>query len=73
MLPSKVIPISESVLCKLPILLNDLQCGNKGAINLWLDHQEAFREIGEFLYALDILYIVDAVLIDKNGEVSLNA
>lgn len=73
MLPSKVIPISESVLCKLPLIMVDLQFGKKRVIDLWMDHQEAFREIGEFLYALDILYVVDAILIDEAGEVSLNA
>ena len=45
MLPSKVIPISESVLCKLPLIMVDLQFGKKRVIDLWMDHQEAFREI----------------------------
>ena len=65
MLPSKVIPIHNSVLIKLPDLIEAIPAAPITVIALWDNCNDKFQDVSEFIFALEILYVLDRIdLID---------
>ena len=65
MLPSKVIPIHNSVLIKLPVLIEAIPAAPITVIALWDNCNDKFQDVSEFIFALEILYVLDRIdLID---------
>ncbi|MFD2637540.1 ABC-three component system middle component 7 [Piscibacillus salipiscarius] len=71
LLPSKVTRFSESVIGKITILLEYLVDGEITIKDLYYSTRDQFEEIDEFIYSLDVLYLLDAVKVDfDKGVVS---
>lgn len=68
MLPNKVIGIKESILWKLPDVIEII----KSDINLCQAYHRAEKkkiDISDFEYAIDILYLLDMIeILDKEGN-----
>lgn len=62
--PNKVISFSESIIGKMPIILKCLSREEMTVKELFFTTQEYFDEIDEFIYALDALYLLDAIKVD---------
>lgn len=61
MLPNKVVSIQESILWKLPYILDELKRGNLGALELFEKVSANFEDVNEFLMSLDVLYILKMI------------
>lgn len=61
MLPNKFVPYAQSLLPKLPLLLESrvARC-----VQLYVDHAENFDSIDEFIQALDVLYVLGKIEIE---------
>ena len=62
--PNKVISFSESIIGKLPAILNYLSKRKMTVEELFLTTKDKFEEVDEFIYALDVLYLLDAIEVD---------
>ncbi|HDR7601961.1 ABC-three component system middle component 7 [Bacillus mycoides] len=68
--PNKVIRFNESIMGKMIILLKELSVKDIRVEELYVNNQEHFDEIDEFIIALDVLYILEAIQVDfDKGEV----
>lgn len=67
--PNKVISFSESIIGKMPIILRFIINEDYKIKDLFLVTKEYFNEIDEFILALDVLYILDAIDI-KEGVIT---
>ncbi|HDR7914780.1 hypothetical protein COL40_11665 [Bacillus toyonensis] len=68
--PNKVIRFNESIMGKMIILLKELSVKDMRVEELYVNNQEHFDEIDEFIIALDVLYILEAIQVDfDKGEV----
>lgn len=58
MLPNKFMPYAQSLLSKLPLLLESraTRC-----VQLYVEHAENFDSIDEFILALDVLYVLGRI------------
>ena len=61
MLPNKVLPVAESILPKLPLILDKLRKNNYSILSLYEDTQEIFNDVNEFIFALDVLFVLDKI------------
>ena len=61
MLPNKVLPVAESILPKLPLILEKLRENNYSILSLYEDTQEKFNDVNEFIFALDVLFVLDKI------------
>ncbi len=73
MLPSKVVPLADSVLLKLPDILDKLEQSVLSISELYQLVRNAFQDINEFIFALDVLFVLNAVQVTDGGEVRINA
>lgn len=72
LLPSKIVKYEESVLSKLPILIKIIEKKDISVNALFKKSKVYFDEPLEFIYALDILYCLDKIEIDKKeGKILL--
>ncbi|MCY8175647.1 hypothetical protein MOE00_02545 [Bacillus inaquosorum] len=62
--PNKVIRFSDSVIGKMPIILENISEKEMKIKELFFTTQNHFDEIDEFVYSLDVLYILDAIKVD---------
>ncbi|WP_342503881.1 ABC-three component system middle component 7 [Lysinibacillus sp. FSL L8-0126] len=62
--PNKVINFSESIIGKMPFILKCLSKEEMTVKELFFDTQDYFDDIDEFIYALDALFLLDAVTVD---------
>ncbi|MGE7185586.1 ABC-three component system middle component 7 [Peribacillus sp. NPDC006672] len=62
--PNKVIRFSESIIGKMTFILNELNGGELSVGQLYTSTQEYFEEIDEFIFSLDVLYILDSIQVD---------
>lgn len=62
--PNKVISFSDSVIGKMPIILENISEKEMTIKELFFITQNHFDEIDEFVYSLDVLYILDAIKVD---------
>ncbi|PWR72552.1 ABC-three component system middle component 7 [Methanospirillum lacunae] len=61
MFPNKVISVKESVIWKLPYIIEEL---NKAELNINVLYditESKFTNINEFIFCLDILFILDKI------------
>lgn len=62
--PNKVISFSESVIGKMPIILEYLSKQDMTVKELFFTTQDYFEEIDEFIYSLDVLFLLNAIKVD---------
>jgi len=62
--PNKVITLDESIIGKMVILLEKLKGENFSINELFFETQEHFEEIDEFIYSLDVLFLLDKIQVD---------
>lgn len=63
MLPNKVISIKKSILWILPDIVETIE-ENDNISDVYKELEKKIIDINEFLYALDILYLLDMIEID---------
>ncbi|GHU95579.1 hypothetical protein FACS1894208_08640 [Clostridia bacterium] len=66
LLPSKITTFQSSILSKLPVALNFIQQGNKGAVALFSEIKPHVRDIVEYIEVLYCLYALGKI--DFNEE-----
>ncbi|MFS8215360.1 ABC-three component system middle component 7 [Paenibacillus polymyxa] len=57
-IPNKVINYNDSIINKMLVLLTELSQSNFQIKELYFSTQNSFEEIDEFIYSLDVLYIL---------------
>ncbi|MGG3671329.1 ABC-three component system middle component 7 [Bacillus nitratireducens] len=62
--PNKVIRFNESIIGKVIYILEELSNGDSSIENLYTNTQEYFEGIDEFIFSLDVLYILDSIQVD---------
>lgn len=73
MLPSKVVPLADSVLLKLPDILDKLNHTTVSISELYESVRKTFSDINEFIFALDVLFVLNAIHVTDGSEVRINA
>ncbi len=69
-LPSKVTSYSESVLCKLPVILDALMTKDMSPYSLYQEVRTNFSGVPEYIDALDCLFALQAIRITaENGVI----
>lgn len=63
--PNKVINYKESIISKLPIILEKLIEKDRNIQELYLEIEDNFYDINEYIIALDALFILDSIEFDK--------
>ncbi|WP_071461037.1 ABC-three component system middle component 7 [Bacillus massilinigeriensis] len=67
--PNKVISYSESIIGKMLYVLKRISEKEVTIEHLYLSTQDYFEEVDEFIYSLDVLYLLDAIQVDFNKGV----
>ncbi|SFJ54441.1 hypothetical protein SAMN02799624_04932 [Paenibacillus sp. UNC496MF] len=62
--PNKVISFSESIIGKMPIIIRRLSKQDMTVKELFFTTQDYFEEIDEFIYSLDVLFLLNAIKVD---------
>ncbi|WP_273850062.1 ABC-three component system middle component 7 [Guptibacillus spartinae] len=62
--PNKVIRFSDSIIGKMPIILEYISTKEMTIKELYFSTQNHFEEIDEFIYSIDVLYLLDAIRVD---------
>lgn len=62
--PNKVIRFSDSIIGKMPIILEYLLKEDMTVKELYFTTQDYFEEIDEFIYSLDVLFLLNAIKVD---------
>ncbi|WP_282035201.1 ABC-three component system middle component 7 [Metabacillus indicus] len=62
--PNKVIRFSESIIGKMTIILELISKQEMTIKELFFTTQDYFEEIDEFIYSLDVLFLLDAINVD---------
>ncbi|MCP3810135.1 hypothetical protein NLX78_23235 [Paenibacillus sp. Lou8.1] len=70
-IPNKVINYNDSIINKMLVLLTELSQSNFQIKELYFSTQNSFEEIDEFIYSLDVLYILNAIDVDFDKGVIL--
>lgn len=69
LVPNKVISFSESIIGKMTIILDYIIKNEMTLQDLYFATQDHFEEIDEFIYSLDVLFLLDAINVDFNKGV----
>ncbi|RQW23324.1 hypothetical protein EH196_00470 [Bacillus sp. C1-1] len=64
LVPNKIIRYNDSVIGKMTVILNHLHSKDMHIRELYFITQKNFKEIDEFIYSIDVLYLLDAIDID---------
>lgn len=64
MLPNKVISIKKSILWKLPEFVECIKINNN-LVDAYHSLETKIEDINEFLYTIDILYLLDMIELDE--------
>ncbi|MFG6497269.1 hypothetical protein P8610_18040 [Fictibacillus sp. UD] len=67
--PNKVISYSESIIGKMLNVLERISEDEVSIEHLYSSTQEYFEEVDEFIYSLDVLYLLDVIQVDFNKGV----
>lgn len=59
--PSKIVSYENSIISKLPILLESIENGETDVLNLYKMNKCHFDDINDYIYALDILFLLDKI------------
>lgn len=62
--PNKVIRFSDSIIGKMTIILENLLEKDMTVKELYFSTQDYFEEIDEFIYSLDVLYLLTVIRVD---------
>lgn len=69
--PNKFVSLEQSLISKLPNMVVGLADG-KSVLEFFEENHRAFEDVGEFLHALDVLFILGRVDFDQEtGTISL--
>lgn len=68
--PNKAIRYQESILSKLPRIIQVLQHQNMSVLNLYREVQSDYSSLSQFMAALDTLFVLDKIIIES-GEIKL--
>lgn len=66
MFPSKVTSVLDSVLWKLPVIIEALAEGDCIAEELYPKVMAKFEDVNEFIVSIDILFLLDEIMICEN-------
>ncbi|MGP4068375.1 ABC-three component system middle component 7 [Halobacillus sp. B29] len=69
LVPNKVIRYDESIISKMTVILENLTHHEESIKELFFNTQSHFDEIDEFIYSLDVLFLLDAITVDFNKGV----
>ncbi|PGV52479.1 ABC-three component system middle component 7 [Bacillus sp. AFS037270] len=64
LVPNKVISFSESIIGKMTIILDYIIKEEMPLKELYFSTQDHFGEIDEFIYSLDVLFLLDTIKVD---------
>ncbi len=64
--PNKFTSLDQSLISKLPILLAGLKT-DRSVLELYESKQHGFEDVGEFLIALDVLYVLRRIELDPDA------
>ena len=64
--PNKFTSLDQSLIAKLPMLLAGLET-DRSVLELYESNQHGFEDVGEFLIALDALYVLGRVELDSDS------
>lgn len=62
--PNKVNRFSESIIGKMTFILTEISKQEMTINELYLTTQHYFEEIDEFIYSIDVLYLLDTIHMD---------
>lgn len=65
--PNKIIQFDQSIIAKLPVILSLIQNKSFEALTLYAKTKKHFEDINQFIIALDVLFVLGKVVIDKNS------
>ena len=66
--PNKNIRFEESIIFKMVFILEQNTGQQEGIHDLYMKTQKKFNSIDEFLFSLDVLYVLDMIEVDFNAE-----
>ncbi|MEN9909735.1 MAG: hypothetical protein RLZZ540_2884 [Bacteroidota bacterium] len=66
--PNKNIKVENSILYKMTFLLEDANIKNISILDLYYKTKSKFNNIDEYIYSLDVLYLLDIIEIDFELE-----
>lgn len=69
MLPNKVISISESIIWRFPIIIDELKKENLRVDDLWEKLSTKFEDVNQFIMCLDALFILNNLEYNESYEV----
>lgn len=64
--PNKFVSLDQSLISKLPKLLSSLD-SERSVLDLYFENQHGFEDVGEFLIALDVLYVLGRIELDSTA------
>lgn len=67
--PNKLKTYEESILSKLPIVLNIILEGKRDILEIYQLCENHFNEVQEYIYVLDILYILNKIKYVEGGKI----
>ncbi|WP_017756039.1 ABC-three component system middle component 7 [Calidifontibacillus oryziterrae] len=67
-IPNKITPFKESIISKIPYVLNVLQQQNENPVDLWEKVQSHFEDINEFILTLDVAFVLSALEYLEDSE-----
>ena len=68
-LPNKLIPFEKSVLYKTICILEALKVNNIPVSDLFMQVQDYFEDVTEFIIGLDVLFALEKIVYDENQKV----
>jgi hypothetical protein len=73
LVPNKITTLKESVLGKITYILDQLQNKEEGIVELYHKTAEKFEDINEYILAIDVLFVLDAIEYTQDKKVIKNA
>ncbi len=64
-IPNKVTSYKESIISKLPIILEKLVEKETNIQNLYFEVEKDFSDINEYILVLDVLFVLDSIELDE--------
>ena len=71
--PNKLKTYEESILSKLPIVLNIILEGKRDILEIYKLCEYHFNEVQEYIYVLDILYMLNKIIYVEGGKIHVEA
>jgi superfamily I DNA and/or RNA helicase len=69
MLPNKVISVKDSILWKLIKVVDALKSKSMLVLSLWEKASSEFEDINQFIFCLEVLYVLDKIEYSENYKV----